>query len=393
MTANSPQLPNFSQISVSAQILWRHLAVFAGSFSLDAMRAVGVGEETLPLSAELISQEFLLQEVDGEENRYRLPAELRPIGQKLLVECLEDDAVHQKLITFYSQLAEQVLDNAFGPQRPYWINRLEQEHINLQATLAWLLEKKDVRTGLKLVSMLEELWFEDSYTSEGREWLNKFLSLPVSAQDTQRASALDLSGALALNQNDYSVARTLKEEGLAILRRVGTPAQIGYALLHLGHLIGFAQGDFETARSLYQEALNLLREAQHTRGIAHACADLGTVAILSGDFHLACSMITESLQRYQALGQTYDIGLSLRRAAGISAGLGHFENALQLAGAGVFQTISVGLSLPPIFEKPYEQMLQPARVALSQEMQAIYWKQGQEMDIDSAIRLALEEMQ
>ena len=300
------------------------------------------------------------------------------------------NAAHEREVAACLALAEQALEAAFGPERAAWMQHLEREHHRLVDALEWLVQRQDAQRGLHLAYLLQELWFEDHHTTEGRVWLERLLALPGAAEGLPlRARVLDLAGALALNQGDYATAAVRQADGLAILRQLGEPLAIGFALMHMGNLTGLAQGNFAQARELYREAWELLAANHHPEGTAHALANQGTMAILMGDYAPARQLTLEGLRRYLALDLTYDIALSLWRAAGVVAGLGQAETALSLAGAGAAHLAAIGVSQPEIFRQRYNHMLEPARQALTAEAQAAAWAAGQSMSLDKVVALAL----
>jgi non-specific serine/threonine protein kinase len=310
---------SMKRLSEPEQMLWRRLSAFAGSFSREALESVCLGED-IPQEAaaslldQLVAQEVVTVEADGQEARYRLPEALRASARTQLAGSGEEEAVYDRLVSFLSQLAGQALQEAFGPQRAAWMQRLEHEHTNLRATLEWLVARGDAERGLQLAYLFQELWFEEQHTSEGRAWFATLLALPqAAARTTQRAQALDLAGAYALNQGDYVAARALKEEGVAILRELGNRERLGYSLLHLGHLVGYAQEDFRAAQALYQEGLDLFRGLSHDEGTAHALFHLGDVAIMTGDYATAQPLVADSLRMYREQGFLYGMASALRR--------------------------------------------------------------------------------
>jgi tetratricopeptide (TPR) repeat protein len=383
------------QLSASEETLLRRLAVFAGSCSREAIDTVCLGDD-LPQSAvaalldRLVAQGLLTLDTDGQESRYRLPEALRPAAQTQLADSGEATVVYERLVAFSSQLAERALQAAFSPQRAVWMERLEHEHANLHAALGWLVARGDAERGLRLADLLQELWFEPHHTSEGRAWFAALLALPQAVAHTvQRARALDLAGAYALNQADYTAARALKEEALAIFRELGDPAPLGLALLHLGHLVGYAQEDFPAAQALYQQGLEHFRQAAYAEGTAHALANLGNIAILTGDYTGAGPLVAESLRMYQQLGDHYAQAWSLGSAAGLAAGIGQPERALRLAGASAARCAEIGVSQPAIFEARRESMIAGARQPLSEATQAALWAEGQAMPLEQAVAYAL----
>jgi non-specific serine/threonine protein kinase len=388
---------SMQSLSEPEQKLWRRMSVFAGSFAGAAVEAVCSEDDILRSAVadildRLAVQEAVTVEAGDQETRYRLPEAQRQAALAQLADSGEAEAVYDRLVAYLSRLAEQSLQEAFGPRRAGAMQRLECEHANFHTALEWLVAHGEAERGLRLADLLQELWFEERHTSEGRAWFAALLALPqAAAHTTQRAQALDLAGAYALNQGDYAAARALKEEGVAILRELGDTERLGYSLLHLGHLVGYAQEDFRAAQVLYQEGLDLFRGLSHAEGTAHALFHLGDVAILTGDYAAAQPLVADSLRMYRELGMVYDQAKALGRAAGIAAGTGQPQRALRLAGASDAQCAAIGVSQPSVFEAWRERTIEPARQALDEAAQAALWAEGQAMPLDRAVAYALEE--
>lgn len=304
---------------------------------------------------------------------------------------MESETAFQQRLEAAYELAEASLEGAFGEQRASWISRLDAEHDNLAGLLRDLLERGTAELGLRLISLLQELWFEPRYTAEGLDWLKRFLALPsAQARTAVRASGLDMAGACALNLGDSAEARRLKEEALGIFRECGNPLQIAYTLFHLGHLSGFVEGDYPAARECYQQGLDVLREAGHIEGITHGMANLGTALTGMGSAAQAAPLIAESLQRYCEMGSLYNMELSLRRAAAVATGLGLAETALQLAGASEKQRLALGVSEPEVFLQAYARMLEPTISRLDEASQARLRAEGAALSLDDAVAIALK---
>ena len=74
---------------------------------------------------------------------------------------------------------------------------------------------------------------------------------------------------MAWHRNDYTAARALSEESLAIWRELGDKAGIATSLNNLGW-VAYHQGDYAAAHALHQESLALRRALGDKRGIAYA---------------------------------------------------------------------------------------------------------------------------
>lgn len=376
------------------QLLKQRLSVFAGSFSLEAADAVLTQDEVekeklVSLLEHLVSQGKLETEGQGNNRRYRLSEELRQVGSVQLSASGAEDTVYSRLVDYYLRLAEQSLEGAFGPERALWINRLEQEHPNLQPVFTWLVEQGEAERGLRLAYLLQELWWEEHHTSEARIVLATFLALPeASAQTKTRAQCLDLAGGFALAQTDFAEARSFNREAVAIYRELGDKNDLAYALLHLAHVERY-EGEYLTAQHHYQEALQIFRGLADQSGIDNAMGNLGSVALELGDYATADKLVKESLQRGREQGSEWGLALGIGTAAGVAAGLGQPERAIRLAGASAVHREHIGISLPLVYRERFEMMITSARQVLDESIQRELWEEGKNLSLEEATEYAL----
>ncbi|MEZ4736962.1 MAG: GNAT family N-acetyltransferase [Caldilineaceae bacterium] len=295
----------------------------------------------------------------------------------------------------YIDLAQQSLNEAEGPDRAKWLDRLEQEYSNFRLVFNWLIDQGDPEKSLHLAYLLQELWFEEPHTGEARalfatlfDLVDREKYLPTAIL----ARALDLAGSLALAQNDFVEARSLTQQAVEICRKLGNAADLGSRLIHLGHVERYA-GNYRAAQALYQEAQQIFQALDNQWSLAVAIGNLGSTAVAAGDYETAAKLVKESLQRYRALNYEWDLAQTIGNAAGVAAGFGQFKRAMRLAGASAAHRARIGVSLPPIQNQRFEQMIVSARQALTEEIQKTLWAEGQAMTLDEAVEYALERKQ
>src|SRR5262249_29412459 len=130
---------------------------------------------------------------------------------------------------------------------------------------------------LRLCGLMPRFWCTRGYLSEGREWCERALRMPVGVKRTwERANVLNGAGNLAFYLSEYASARTYLEESISIQREIGNPKGIADALSNLGNVALF-QGSYVAARTYFDESLSIRREIGDRRGIASSLGSLGNV--------------------------------------------------------------------------------------------------------------------
>ena len=162
-------------------------------------------------------------------------------------------------------LAEAAEPKLRGPEQAAWLHRLEQEHDELRAALAWSLNEPEAGdtppatgaqaratdaqvtdVGLRLAGALPWFWFVHSHLGEGRRWLERALATSGRALAPVRVKAVFGLGRLALELGDVRLAAARFEEGLALTRELGDSRGIAVALGGLA-LVAHARGAYGRA--------------------------------------------------------------------------------------------------------------------------------------------------
>ncbi len=334
---------SYNLLSSIEQPLFACLAVFVGGFTLEAAAAV-CGDFGLPISdfglnkaasreddgalkskvldslISLANKSLLRTNIappqmgEGEgvqgETRFAMLETIREYALEKLSEGAAATLVRGRHAAYYLQLVDAAEPALAGSEQLIWLERLEREHDNLRAALAWSIKQDEVETALLLGRALWRFWYIRGYASEGRGWLEAALTKSAGRAEAARARALNSVGVLTWYQGDYAAARQFLEEGLAIHRQLGYKLGISSTLNNLG-LVALSQGEYERAKPLFDESLAIVRELGDNTAISATLDNLGRASMHQGDYALAQARCTESLALKRALGDERGVAFSL----------------------------------------------------------------------------------
>lgn len=361
---------SFKLLSEEERMLFRRLAVFAGTCSLDAVESICSGDgiakdRVLILLASLIDKSLVTCESNDGTARYRLLDTIREYGQVKLQQSAESQRVRNRHLDFFLALAEKAETGLLGAEQLVWLRRLGAEHDNLRTALKWSEgDRNRVGAGLRLASALWRFWEIRGYLSEGREWLAALLSRSEAGDGRAqaRAGALNTAGRLALFQSDFTAARLLLEESLATWQDLGPSGRWGVAisLMGLGR-VAFRLDDFGRAQILYEASLAIFRELGSSGewGIAASLMGLGIVASSQGDYARALALIEESLALCRKLGDQVGIAASLKYLGDVVYRQGDYGRTLALTeeslaiSKALEDKVGIGMSLNHLGDVAY----------------------------------------
>lgn len=355
---------SYELLTPQEQGLFRRLAVFAGSFTLEVaevLMTAGDGvADLLPFSppatrpsplttldglAQLRDQSLLipLPAPAGQPTvapRYTLLETIREYGLEQLTGQGELAAIQQAHAAYYRALAAEAEPHLAGLDQRLWLERLEMEHDNLRAALEWFLTHGEGAAALHLSSALWWFWYRRGHWHEGRRWLQQALALsPAEAgagkpgetpdqgdQMKWQAKALNGAGILAFYQGDYSQATTLSGASVAIFRQLGDKHGIAEALHGLA-LVARAGDNHAAVRAIYRESLALYREVGNRSQTAYTLFYFGVAHWLEGDYDGAEPLFQESLAIAQELNDRKAIAFGLFGIGQVALGRNDYATA------------------------------------------------------------------
>jgi predicted ATPase/DNA-binding CsgD family transcriptional regulator len=302
-------------LSAEEQILFRRVAVFAGSFTLEAAEAVcAFGQapvgDVLDGIASLTDKSLLWQEVGVDrERRFVLLETVREFGLEQLAASGEADEVADRHAAHFLALAERAAPEPPGPSGVPWLPVLDAEHPNLRAALTWLADHGAAAAFARLAAALWQFWYQHGHLGEGRWWLEQALVRAETVPPDLRVALLYKTGTLAHYQGDEARAVPLLEEGLTVARELGGTWATPYLLMTLG-IVAVDQGRYAEAVPLLEEARTIFERLEYRSGAALSLGHLAAAAYGQGELARATLIGKEALELARALEDTWAAGLA-----------------------------------------------------------------------------------
>ena len=133
---------SYALLSESEQAVLRRLSVFAGGWTLDAAEAVSAGGEVakddiLDRLSQLVDKSLVIMREQAGKARYNMLETIRQYAWERLVDSGEGAAIRRQHAEYFLALAQESGGKLWGAEQIASAERLEAEHDNLRAALAW----------------------------------------------------------------------------------------------------------------------------------------------------------------------------------------------------------------------------------------------------------------
>ena len=337
--------------------VFRCAGVFAGGCDLDALAAVaaaGPGADPLDLAAGLheVSLVTVTDGADGEP-RIGMLETIRHYALERLEQAGDLNDTRRRHAQYYVGVAERVDEQLRGPGPAHLaaLDRLEDEHDNLRAALAWSLQTPDAgpapadrertATGLRLVQALALFWYRHGHAAEGRRWLQRAIELTAEDGGAPLAQLAHWLGVLLQQQGEQQSSLSLLERSLAIWRDLGDRDQQVRELNSLG-IAQHHLGDLDAARSLLEESAAISREIGSDFRLAAALTNLGQLESDAGNFDRATQVLQEALAIDRKQGDMLGVALDQQSLAGVHLRAGRAREARDLLSGMADYVVSCG---------------------------------------------------
>ena len=381
---------SYDLLTAQEKLVLLRTCVFAGGWTVPAAEAVCAGEgaqqdgvedwEVLDLLTALVDKSLVAMEPAGDGTRYHLLETVRQYAEECLRETGEAERMRDRHLSWCVALAETAASQLRGPEQGAWLARLETEHDNLRAALAWGEGAGGPHGAVRLVAALCRFWYVRGHWSEGRGHLERALARGEMGQET-RAQMLGTLGFLVHSLGESTAGRGTLEQALAINREIGNQSRMASNLIALGFLtlsqgqvaasrgffeqslaitreigdrrdelislnglgnIAYEQGEAEAARSCFVQALAISREIGERRGEAGNLNGLGNIARDGGESMAACSWYQQSLAITREIGERWIEASNLNGLGNVACGQGDCAEARSFVEQSLAITREIG---------------------------------------------------
>jgi predicted ATPase/DNA-binding winged helix-turn-helix (wHTH) protein len=282
------------------RVVLRRLAVFAGSFSLEAAASV-VADSSLPewevisRIAELVEKSLVVADAAGAARRYRLLETTHAYA----MEKLADSGEFGSIARLHAQHFRGHFRGALGlwesTPSVQWLEAQAPEIDNIRVALDWAFGADgDAALGIDLAACSYPLWWLLSLMQEGRARLERATGALGPATPKSLEAQLWYAYAFLSTGEPRGRAVPALRRAVSLYRDSGEPLDRGRALSFYG--LNLARtGQLSEGLTALEEARRQLSAATHPKSLALCLTNLAIARTVAGQFETARALLDESL--------------------------------------------------------------------------------------------------
>lgn len=302
---------SYDLLTDAERTLFRRLAVFAGTFTLDAATAICAGDgvaagEVFELLVTLVRKSLVVD--DATPDGYTLLESLRAYGHDKLLAAGESGALGRRHAAYYADLAEQAGDAYVGTPTSEWLATAERNMPNHRAALEWsLAARNDVLLGARLAAALA-LSLSEGAPDEGVRWLEAGLAALEPGAHPSVEAQICKRLANSVRALPAHRLRAMGERSVALYRTLDEHANFAHALRVLAQaLYLYFPRERATANTLAQEAIEVARSSGDLLSLAYALKTRA-LTLKADEIARKREHLEESLTLFRRYGNDQQIG-------------------------------------------------------------------------------------
>jgi tetratricopeptide (TPR) repeat protein len=393
------------------RVLFRRLAVFAGSWTLDAVEDVCSGEglermAILDLLTSLVDKSLVIVDEQPTRLRYRLLQTVRHYAFDRLVDAGEPAAVRGRHRDHYVRRAEQIAPHLEASGQGVWLDALDDDAANFAAALDHAASS-DEESALRLCVSLTVWWkLRGRFVLADAAYMR---ALDAGSEELAalRARVLWARGYLLAYAARFEEAVAVELEALEAAQRLAEMSTAARALDVLGTIQMFpdptgAREGLEQARELalisgddwcfvdvcqilattlllqsdpraedFNEGLGIIERTGYAEFAAWHSWGIGNVRQIQGRDEEALALYDRAIAMADAVGEPVSSGITHGSAAILRSDRGDAEGALADLGIAMERSVATGaglalplLTLATAYGKASAGMLAEGRAAL-----------------------------
>jgi predicted ATPase/class 3 adenylate cyclase len=308
----STLLWSYDLLDEPARHTFAAFAVFPGGATLDALGDVlPPSHEDDPLDAlsALVDQGLVRRGVDGSARFTTLPV-VRELAAELLESSGEGPDVWRRAAERLARLAARARPHLVTAERADWLDRLQAEHDNMRATLAWATDHDPVLAA-DIAAPPWRYWQMRGYLREGRALLDAILARLGPDDVAARYATTTALGAVAYWQRDLPGGEAACAEAVHLAEELGDQRELAEALYNLAFPL-WQQGRMEEAGRLADRSQRLFADLGDDNGTGRTLWLHGILAEMTGHLDTAQDLLEQSVERHRGSSPGFDLGWSLR---------------------------------------------------------------------------------
>ncbi|HEV2443722.1 MAG TPA: winged helix-turn-helix domain-containing protein [Steroidobacteraceae bacterium] len=282
------------------RIVLRRLAVFAGSFSLEAAARVVADSalaewEVIGRIAELVDKSLVVADVAGRERRYRLLETTHAYAMEKLADSGEFGSLARLHALHFRDYARGAL--ALWEETPsvQWLEAQAPEIDNIRVALDWAFGADgDPALGVELAAASYVLWYLLSLTQEGRARLERATAALDAATPKKVEAQLRYGYGFLSTGEPRGRAVPALRRAVALYRESGEPLDLGRVLSFYGLNLARA-GQLSEGLAALEEARRQLSATAHPKSLALCLTNLAIARTVAGEFEVARTLLDEAL--------------------------------------------------------------------------------------------------